>query len=385
MGTVTVGCPENYGLSIMRQPGTMTGLGNFPPAVGPLGEIVSVQWRRVRSDTAAATVFVKGCGLNDRVLIKDGQFIDPWGYELVIHRDSQVAHMGPIMDVIWHSDRGEWEINSNDVMAWPIVREIQPDYTSPFADAATIMQDLIKVYFNDNGDDPDLYRHVILAGTASVPFNVFYKTATFSVMDKMRDLINAGGNFAVVGRTVLIFGDSPPNLANPMIVSAGQLSGAVRLFKTGRSPFGVHAVGRGQELTFGIGPTAADELRFGKVSRITQFTEIQVQAELDALTTAWYNTVSEMRHDIDISGGALLGPETMFYGGTDLLTGSAGTPGYALDFLIPGYRYDVAVTQPDFPIKSAFPMLLDELTVDWTPAAGEQVKASFVSLGREQT
>lgn len=386
MGTRTLGCPTRYGLSIMRQPGEMTTLGFHPPGLGSLTDIQSIQWRRVRSDSATASVFVKGCGLNDRVLVREGGIIDPWAFELTVHRDSRIAFMGPILDVIWHADSGTWELQAGDMMTWPQVREIQPDFLgyvspNPPADAATIMYDLLQTYFQTNNDDPDLFRHVMQLGTASVLFNTFYKTATFSVADKMRDLVNAGATFTTVGRTTLIFGEDPPNLDIPMILSANDISGQVKLFKSGRSPFGVHAVGRGQDITFGIGPTVADEEYFGKVSRITQFNEITDQTQLDNLTTAWYNQIREMRHDIDISAGAKIGPETLFYGGTELFGVFSR---WALDFLIPGYRYDVAINKPTFPIKSAFPMVLDELTVDWTPAGGEEVKVSFAPLGREQ-
>lgn len=383
MGTVTIGCPDHYACSITRQPGSMTELGIFPPAAGGLSDIVSIQWKRVRSDYATASVFVRGCTNNDHVLVRNQGLLDPWAFELVIHRDSHIAFMGPILDVVWHAETALWEINAGDIMTWANVREIQPDYMSPVTDAASIMENLLENFFSLNNDDPDLYRHIIQVGTAAVPFDVFYKTATFSVADKIRDLVNAGANFTTVGRTILIFGQNPPNFDDPMIVSAGQLSGQIRLFKTGRSPFGVHAVGRGQDITKGFGPDPAHELYFGKVSRITQFNEVTSQPQLDALTEAWFNDITEMRHDIDISAGAEVGPDTLFYGGTTLMSSVTGL-GYALDFLIPGYRYDVAVDKPTFPIARAFPMRLDELTVDWTPEEGEKVGVSFATLGREQ-
>lgn len=381
MGTVTIGCPDNYGVTITRQAGDMTGEDRFPSALGSLSQIQSVQWTRVKSQAGVARVFAYGCGQNNETLVANGNLIDPWAFELVLHRDSEVAFMGPILDITWHSDSQLWEIVAGDMMAWPSVREIQPAFTNPITDnAAALINLLLQTYFFNNSDDPDLYRHVIQTGFSSVNVDVTYKTATFTVADKIRDLVNMGANYCVVGRAILIFGEEPPNLSKPVILSANDISGQVRLFKTGRAPFGVHVVGRGEGLAFGVGPTASDEAYFGKVSRITQFNEITSQPQLDGLTQAWYNTVSNMRHDIDISAGAILGPDTILYGDTGIFSSL-----YALDFLVPGYRYDVALTVPEFPIKGTFPMVLDEVTVSWTPEEGEKVGVSFITLGKETT
>ncbi len=379
MGTVTPGCPDGYGITIMRQPGLMTGLGINPPALGALTEIVSVQWRRVRSDIASAQIVVKGCGPNDQVLARDGIIADPWAYEIVIHRDSKIAFMGPILDVVWHKDTAVWEINAGDILTWINVREIFPSYTSPTTDAATIFVDLLDTYFDDNGDDPDLFRHVLQVGTAAVPIDLFYNTSEFSISDKMRELVNMGANFTTVGRTILVFGEDPPNYDKPMFMSANDISGSMRLFKSGRSPFGVHTIGHGRIVGFGVGPTAADELWFGKVSRHTNFGDITDQPQCEDLTIAWNKTTRVMRNDLDISSGAQIGQDAIFYGDTNLMDSV-----YALDFLVPGYRYDVSITKPEFPISGAFPMRLDEVIVDWTPEAGEQIKVTFVTLGSEQ-
>lgn len=288
--------------------------------------------------------------------------------------------MGPLLDIFWDRNTESWELTAGDVMtSWSAVREIHPEYTSPVgADAATILTNLLKTYFFDNTDDPDMWRHVMQIGTASVPISLVYKDATFTVGDKLRELVNMGANYAVVGRSILIFGEDPPNFTKPMLLSASDIGGQIRLFKSGRSPFGVHTVGRGEDITKGIGETAPDKAEFGKVSRITQFDGITVQAQLDALTQSWYDTTRVMRHDIDIAAGSVLGQDAILAGDTNIMNSA-----YALDFLVPGYRYDVAISKPDFPIKGSFPMRLDELSVSWSREEGERVGVSFVTLGLE--
>lgn len=370
-------CPRSYGVSIMRQPGDMTQLGTSPPGLGSLTDIVSVSWTRVRSSQGVATVFATGCGANNELLVKNQNLIDPWAFELVIHRDSRIALMGPILDIVWHAESQLWEITAGDIMTWTKVRVIEPAFSNPSPqDAATILRDLLNLYFNNNDDDPDLYRNVMFLGTSASQVQVEYKTRSFTVDDKVRELINMGANYAVVGRAILIFGEDPPNLDKSMVISGDDVTGDVGLFKSGRSPFATGVVGRGRGITSRLFAGSINEGYFGEVTRITQFDGITDVSELSDLTTAWRNTVNVMRHDLDISAGATLSQSAVFSGETVLMDGT-----YALDFLIPGYRYDIAISPPTYPIKGIFPMRLDKLSVSWTPTEGEKVGVSFVTLG----
>lgn len=374
-----LGCAEEYSVAIMRQPGTMTEQAFTPAVVGHLEEIVSLDWGRLLNGISKARVTVTKCPSNCSTLTtRDARWssVDPWAHELWIYRDGKIAWMGPIVYIRETPDAFHFE--AHDMIEWVNRREIINYYTNT-NDAASIAYDLIQTFFPPS--DPDLLQHVILLTTAIHNLTVEWDRAQYVILQKWQDLLSAGLNYTTLARYILLTGQETPNLNFPFLIHADNILGDVEILKDGIN-YGDHVVGLGEGNTFGTGPTAADELYYGKVTYPpTRFNDVRSDSQLQDLTLDLYDSLRNMTPQLVVPAGSALSPDTdIFKTGYsfDFFTANQAPP--ALVDLIPGYRYDVQVGD-SFCHQGSYPMRLGELAVSWTAGAGEKIAVSLTTLG----
>jgi hypothetical protein len=374
-----INCPDNYTALVVRQPGNMTAEGLTPNALGEVTEITGLSWGRIDNDVANATLSFTKCPSNCGIWARDDSRwsrFDPWAYELWIYRDSEIAFMGPIL--FMRERPHEFSIEARDLIAWVGRREIK-DYYLNTGTPSTIATSLINTFFVPALQDPDLVQHVMQLNAGGSSITVEYDRAQYNILQKWRDLVEAGLHYTTLGRNILLQDQFPDNNLYPFVLDATDILGDCEIIKDG-SEFGTHVVGLGEALTFGIGPSASDLAYYGKVTYPpTKFSDVKIQAELDAVTTSFYNDIRNLRPQLVIPDNSSLAT------GTEIINngysvGLGNFVGIALQELICGLRYDVVVGEP-FCSNGRYPMRLSEMRVTWNPNDGERVAVSLTRPG----
>lgn len=374
MSSQVIGCPDGYSVQIARQPGNMTGQGITPALVGNLEDIKSLSWGRTLSETSTATVEVSKCSDNCELLTSSTNWtgVDPWAHEMWIYRDNELAWMGPITYMRETPD--SFILDAKDVTAWVDRREIK-DFYNKFGSAAAIAYDLLVTFMT--ASDPDLMRGITFPEHSDGTVTVEYDAAQYVIGQKWSDLQTGGFTWTVISRALIMFGESALNNDYPFLLDASDILGDVEIVKDGMD-YGNHVIGLGEGSTFGVGPTAADQAYYGKVTLPPiSFPDARNYTDLQNLTNSYYAQKRDLSPELVVPAGSSLSPQTEIHNTSYFI----GQPYMALDALLPGMRYDISVSDP-FCRPALYPMRLGELQVTWDADSGENVAVSFAHLNR---
>jgi len=263
-----------------------------------------------------------------------------WGYELVIFRDGERVHTGPVVDII--PDEENIRLRSQDKMAWTTRRPIWSllNYPEPGVDMATIFNDVVT-----NAMAPDNVPGLIATATATGIRAVrrYEPNPPQYAWEALSELCRTGIDFTMVGPTMVAgsFVVPTPPIAFLTDQSVAGIPGAPRLgvnvttqwFVTGDPDENLLA-------TYGgIDPLV------GLVVSIAQEDEIRDQASLDQnARTRW-----ELTNQPDIG-------EATFE-----LDPAAPLP---INLAVPGAVLDLRLGETCFPIVGRH--RLKRLDVSWS-------------------
>lgn len=369
-----IDCVDSYSALIVRQPGTGTSQGHTPAAVGSIDEITSLEWGRLRSGVSSARIVFTRCPNNCALMETP---VRPWAYELWIYRNNILVWCGPIVFKLLDRVSETFELNAWDITGWNSRRTIDVHYTNT-DDATSIAANLVAEFFDGTffHSNPAYEEYLVFLGLASSIVTVEYDAWQYQVADKWADMVTAGFNYTTMGRYTIIMGERAPNIAQPFILDASNITGNMQLVEDGTN-FADRATALGEGALVSTGPFGAEAAYYGTVDwPSVKYQGITSTIQLGDLAQALVDEKRDPSPQLVIPSGASLASETMITQTGFSVTTS--TP-IALPDLVCGMRYDVQIGPDEFCASGTYPMLLEEVRGTWTPEAGEKIA---VSLGR---
>lgn len=260
----TLGC-GTHRVFIYRRGGTTR--------VGEIRNISHVDWSRVRDDMSTAQIVVSGWDIDCGNLLAKLQC---WAYEVVIFRDNGFGvdrvWEGPITLLTYEVDKVT--IDAKDIFAYPYRRIIKQDMNDNVngdtvtSRAARILQNVMAP------DDPNVlaYLQVLSSSDDAMEYRSLpqYSKTAYEEIDDMA--ANAGLDYTVVGRTILLWGTKhhigklpefrDKDLGSPPIVSEYGMSMANRYVVTdGNGVWG--------EATRNLDPVSGNDPVYGLVEMVS--------------------------------------------------------------------------------------------------------------------
>ena len=182
--------------------------------VGEIRNCSLVEWNRLRDDISDARVITTDWDLDEGAMLAH---IQTWAYELVIFRDngSSVDRVweGPVARLTYTKD--SVEIYARDMMAYAYRRVIRQKMNDGGGNntGATVVDRATRVLQNAFApDDPNVlaYLHPIEDGNPAMQYRsaAEYSRTAFEEVDDMAS--NAGLDYTVVGRSILLWGTRHP-------------------------------------------------------------------------------------------------------------------------------------------------------------------------------
>jgi len=311
----------------------------------------SLNYTRVRNDFSAAELVVSLLGEDDEFCDECVGAVRTWCHELHILRGDSEVWSGPVTYV--SSGRDDVQILARDNMAWldrtPIKVELDVDEMDLVDIAAKVITDNIT---------PDTGAGCLVIekrATGVVPEDGYYRDVGEGyVGDVLRDLVNLGLNFTVLGRKLILFGVKP--LADVGSLTEDDLLGDIRVVEDGATAVTeAVVVGNGAEGYASVNGVC------GEVGLIVSNDTIETDEDAEALAK-WY-VASGYPTPLQI----VMPPDTTLSPEANL----------RMSDLVPGVSVQVSI---DWSCRPAFAeMVLTGMKVD-VATTGETVSVSLETL-----
>ena len=234
-----LGCAEEYVVEIRDRDGRAA-YGTVEPS--------ALSWGRILDDTSEAQITVPYSGPDCCGVLGATR---SWCNSAAIFRDGALVWDGPIVRMEYTDD--STTITARDVSQWLFRRRIAEllDFTgSAQADLAAIAEALVRHGYSR--DDPNVLPHLLVTPTGITGARQYTADSGY-ILDALRELARTGVDWTVLGRRMLITGESPlarlPGLtdedfAGPITVIEDGLAAATDAVVLGKGVRG-HAGGEG--------------------------------------------------------------------------------------------------------------------------------------------
>jgi hypothetical protein len=187
--TATLGAGDNIAVIYDRR-----GESQLLPAL----PAASITWERTLSDISRPSVTVAPARCTPQM-----QDISSWAHSLVIFRDGQRMHEGPVRTVT-HNDAG-LTITSSDVVGWTEVRAVRAVRTGTNVKVRDELAWNLDTAFSR--DDPNVLDYVRLLGAATTTTDRDL-SATGAYAEDLATLVSAGGRYTALGRSIMLWDEA---------------------------------------------------------------------------------------------------------------------------------------------------------------------------------
>lgn len=131
--------------------------------------------------------------------------LDPWVHELAFWRDDDLAWVGPVIKSTWHAN--DIQIDARDLFQWFERRLLERDREYFGVDLA---DQFLGIASDAMHRDPSPHVHMSPLATGIIGDRTILADAKLRAADQMRELLRAGLDMTMVGRTMVIGGTEIP-------------------------------------------------------------------------------------------------------------------------------------------------------------------------------
>lgn len=336
----------------------------------------AISWGRKLDDVSDAQVIVPVAG-SDEGCCDCLAEIEPWCHELQIFRNGIFVWGGPITRVTYGYD--EVKIDAQDVLAWTGFRIPACNITSGPLDLTAIAMTVLNTAFAEH--DPCVLDNVQVYPAipdSFVAFECFDQTA----LEQMHTLSDAGIDFTVLGRSIIISGADQFPLRPLGILTDEMILGEIEVIKDGLSAgnrFYIHykddddvvqCSNQGVDITSGCPCScpaiATSTAECGRLEHMLEINDVDYTTA-QAAANAYLSASQVAPRSIDFNDGTRISPETP----------------WDINDMVPGQRVDVALTGLCIPIYQSFRLL--EVSSKQEGLAEEEVSISLGAINTTGT
>ncbi|MBO0820405.1 MAG: hypothetical protein J2P26_06095 [Nocardiopsaceae bacterium] len=374
-----LGQPETYTVVAHWRGGAQT--------YAALDGVSKVVWERRGGDVASAEITIAkrdaGAGCCGALAS-----IEPWAHEITIYRDGSLVWQGPLVDIV--EDRTTVTLTARDVTGWLDKRALRKDITGstqPWgkdgADLILVMAWILLDALWREGERQDLniIPWVTILGWTGITYRIgdgtdstgeTWRWAEVNMGDQFRSIAALGAEWTVVGRRILM-GPEPSTDTRPLVrltdadfladleVNVAGLDTATWAYVEGGTRKNAQIAERISYGRHGVDATNRLEV----LLKGSNWTDHGV---LKRLATTYLTAARPSLVVVKVPDQATL----------------AATAPVRIEELVPGTRFDLAITGEAYCRHPSTGFNLSQVQVTWEEHKGEQVAVSFLPL-RDQS
>lgn len=327
--------------------------------------VASIEWGRALDGVSKATVKCTPAKAEEQGVAWTGpdcagllSLVQPWGHELVIHRDGERVWEGPIRRPL--QNRAGVTIAATDVLGWAD-RRVTPGRAAAGVQALDEAEVIMAALYSGSDLNVDTYIQVLGTATGAL-LDLDVKARSGYYGQTLATLASAGLYFTVVGRSIVLWSDPAVVVGRTGILDpALHIVGDVETAREGDSlATGVWAVNDSGE----VGADGATDAFYGVVERLLSLPGVVGAPALTAAALAWRRFHYPAPESLTLPAGSTLHCDAPF----------------PIDLLVPGTLTPVEVHDLCWPVAQT--MMLTEVKVT-QDSGGERVAVTYAPIVAE--